>query len=43
MKLIPFSVIKAAKENDLEAAEKIRKGQDQICGAGESYCRKKYA
>ena len=28
MKLIPFSVIKAAKENDPEAAEKIRKHYD---------------
>ena len=33
MKLIPFSVIKAAKENDLEAAEKIRKHYDSCIGS----------
>ncbi len=33
MKLIPFSVIKAAKENDLEAAEKIRKHYDSYIGS----------
>ena len=33
MKLIPFSVIKAAKENDPEAAEKIRKHYDSYIGS----------
>lgn len=33
MKLIPFSVIKAAKENDLETAEKIRKHYDSYIGS----------
>ena len=33
MKLIPFFVIKAAKEKDLEAAEKIRKHYDSYIGS----------
>ena len=33
MKLIPFSGINAAKENDPEAAEKIRKHYDSYIGS----------